>query len=121
MFRVSGLVVRVSPPAWSVLNDAHRASEPVVAKRLPLARSNPHHAHIGVYNKASSPLASRLAVGTGFLHWNHIVTIRGDEESNIHARHLYERLGFTQLGTIPGGFRMKDGHYENICPYYHEL
>ena len=42
-------------------------------------------------------------------------------ESNIHARHLYERLGFTQLGTIPGGFRMKDGRYENICPYCHEL
>ena len=42
-------------------------------------------------------------------------------ENNIHARHLYERLGFTQLGTIPGGFRIKDGHYENICPYYHEL
>ena len=42
-------------------------------------------------------------------------------ESNIHARHLYERLGFIQLGIIPGGFRMKDGHYENICPYYHEL
>lgn len=42
-------------------------------------------------------------------------------ESNIHARHLYERLGFIQLGTIPGGFRMKDGHYENICPYYREL
>ena len=42
-------------------------------------------------------------------------------ESNIHARHLYERLGFIQLGTIPEGFRMKDGHYENICPYYKEL
>ena len=42
-------------------------------------------------------------------------------ESNTHARHLYERLGFIQLGTIPGGFRMKDGHFENICPYYHEL
>jgi len=42
-------------------------------------------------------------------------------ESNVHARHLYERLGFKQLGTIPGGFRMKDGHYENICPYYREL
>ncbi len=41
--------------------------------------------------------------------------------SNIHARHLYERLGFIQLGTIPGGFRMKDGHYEDICPYYHSL
>lgn len=42
-------------------------------------------------------------------------------ESNIHARHLYERLGFTQLGTITGGFRMRDGHYENICPYFIEL
>lgn len=42
-------------------------------------------------------------------------------ESNIHARHLYERLGFRQLGTIPGGFRMKDGHYENISPYYRTL
>ena len=42
-------------------------------------------------------------------------------ETNIHARHLYERLGFNQLGTIPGGFRMKDGRYENICPYYIEL
>ncbi|MDE6738989.1 MAG: GNAT family N-acetyltransferase, partial [Lachnospiraceae bacterium] len=42
-------------------------------------------------------------------------------ESNIYARRLYERLGFIQLGTIPNGFKMKDGHFENICPYYHEL
>ena len=41
--------------------------------------------------------------------------------SNIHARHLYERIGFRQLGTIPGGFLMKDGSYEDICPYYIEL
>lgn len=40
---------------------------------------------------------------------------------NTHARHLYERLGFEQLGVIPGGFRMKDGHYEDICPYYRVL
>ena len=39
-------------------------------------------------------------------------------ETNIHARHLYERIGFKQLGVIPKGFRMKDGRFENICPYY---
>lgn len=53
--------------------------------------------------------------GYGVLQFNAVV------ESNIHTRHLYERLGFVQLGTIPNGFRMKDGHFENICPYYHEL
>ena len=53
--------------------------------------------------------------GFGVLQFNAVV------ESNIHARHLYERRGFIQLGTIPKGFRMKDGSYENICPYYHEL
>ena len=42
-------------------------------------------------------------------------------ETNYSARHLYERLGFKQLGVIPKGFKMKDGHYENICPYYIEL
>ena len=42
-------------------------------------------------------------------------------ESNASARHLYERLGFKQLGTIPKGFKMDDGHYENICPYFIEL
>ena len=57
--------------------------------------------------------AKRL--GFGVLQFNAVV------ESNVHARHLYERLGFVQLGTIPNGFRMKDGHFENICPYYYEL
>ena len=42
-------------------------------------------------------------------------------ESNIHARHLYERIGFSLLGIVPGGFRLKNGEYENICLYYIEL
>ncbi|MBQ9026619.1 MAG: GNAT family N-acetyltransferase [Methanobrevibacter sp.] len=42
-------------------------------------------------------------------------------KSNDSARHLYETLGFRQLGTIPGGFRLKDGTYEDICPYFIEL
>jgi len=53
--------------------------------------------------------------GFGVLQFNAVVA------TNTHARHLYESLGFVQLGTIPKGFRMKDGHYEDICPYYHEL
>ena len=55
------------------------------------------------------------AIGFTVLQFNAVV------ETNIHARHLYERIGFTQLGVIPNGFRMKDGHFENICPYYIEL
>ena len=41
--------------------------------------------------------------------------------TNTVARKLYESLGFVQLGTIPGGFRMPDGTYEDICPYYLSL
>ncbi len=41
--------------------------------------------------------------------------------TNIHALHLYKRLGFTPLGTIPRGFRRKDGHYEDIVVHYKEL
>lgn len=53
--------------------------------------------------------------GFSVLQFNAVVA------TNTHARHLYERLGFTQLGTISKGFRMKDGHYEDICPYYRTL
>ena len=56
-----------------------------------------------------------------YIHGFKILQFNAVVESNTHARHLYERLGFIQLGTIPGGFLMKDGHYENICPYYRLL
>lgn len=54
-------------------------------------------------------------------HGFEIVQLNAVVASNIHARRLYERLGFIQLGTIPGGFRMKDGSYADICPYYRTL
>ncbi len=60
-------------------------------------------------------LAQAKAHGFGVLQFNAVV------EGNVHARHLYERLGFTQLGTIPRGFRMKDGSFANICPYFKEI
>ena len=70
--------------------------------------------HIGE-KLVSDCLVQGKAHGYGVLQFNAVVA------SNVHARHLYERLGFVQLGVIPKGFRMKDGSYEDICPYYHEL
>ena len=70
--------------------------------------------HIGEKLVADSLISAR-ALGFRVLQFNAVV------ESNRSARHLYERLGFVQMGVIPGGFRRKDGRYENICPYYHTL
>ena len=53
--------------------------------------------------------------GFGVLQFNAVVA------SNVHALHLYKRIGFTPLGVIPGGFRMPDGHYEDIIPHYYDL
>ena len=53
--------------------------------------------------------------GFGVLQFNAVVA------SNVHALHLYKRIGFTPLGGIPGGFRMPDGHYEDIIPHYYDL
>ena len=57
-------------------------------------------------------MAAAGELGFGILQFNAVVA------DNIAARRLYERLGFTQLGTIPGGFRLNSGEYVDICPYY---
>lgn len=54
-------------------------------------------------------------LGFKILQFNAVVA------ENIHARHLYKRLGFIELGTIPGGFRMPDGRFADIVPQYIEL
>ena len=41
--------------------------------------------------------------------------------SNAPALHLYEKIGFKQLGVIPGGFLNKDGEYEDIIPHIYDL
>lgn len=77
-------------------------------------RSDKRGLHIGE-KLVSDCLLHGKKHGFGVMQFNAVVA------SNIHARHLYERIGFRQLGVIPKGFRMKDGHYEDICPYYYEL
>lgn len=73
-----------------------------------------HGEHIGE-KLVTDCLAQAKQHGFGILQFNAVV------ENNVHARHLYKRLGFVQIGTVPKGFRMKDGTYQNICLYYHEL
>lgn len=41
--------------------------------------------------------------------------------TNAAAIRLYEKLGFTRLGTIPGGFELADGSYTDIIAYYKVL
>ena len=60
-------------------------------------------------------LAEAKRAGFSIMQFNAVVA------TNLHALHLYKRLGFTPLGTIPRGFRMKDGHYEDIVVHYKEL
>lgn len=60
-------------------------------------------------------LVQGKTAGFRILQFNAVVA------SNTAALALYEKLGFTKLGIIPGGFRLKDGSYEDICPFYHEL
>ena len=54
-------------------------------------------------------------LGFKILQFNAVV------KSNTHAIKLYEKLGFIKLGTIKGGFRLKDGKFEDIIPFYINL
>lgn len=54
-------------------------------------------------------------LGYRILQFNAVV------KSNESALALYQKLGFTQLGSIPNGFLLKDGSYEDIILHYIEL
>lgn len=60
-------------------------------------------------------IAQAKRLGFRVLQFNAVVV------TNEAAVHLYDKLGFKRLGTIPGGFRMKDGTYEDIILFYIEL
>ena len=60
-------------------------------------------------------IAKAKELGFRVLQFNAVVS------TNEAALKLYKKLGFTQLGTIPKGFRMENGEYEDIIPHYIEL
>ena len=74
-------------------------------------KSNLRGKHIGeILVKHCIEKAREL--GFRILQFNAVVA------ENIHARNLYRRLGFIELGIIPGGFRMPDGNFADIVPQY---
>ena len=54
-------------------------------------------------------------LGFRILQFNAVVA------TNAAALHLYQELGFVQLGTIPNGFALDDGTYEDIIVHYKTL
>lgn len=60
-------------------------------------------------------LKTAKELGFRILQFNAVVS------SNTAALALYKKLGFIPLGTIPGGFLLKNGSYEDIIPHYHLL
>ncbi|MDO4841700.1 MAG: N-acetyltransferase [Phoenicibacter congonensis] len=55
------------------------------------------------------------SLGYRILQFNAVVA------SNVHALHLYERIGFKKIGCIEGGFRNKQGEYEDMFAYFYPL
>ncbi len=54
-------------------------------------------------------------IGFKILQFNAVVA------TNERALRLYKKLGFTQLGVIPKGFKLDNGQFEDIIPHYIEL
>lgn len=74
-------------------------------------RSDLRGHHIGGY-LVKDCIKKAREIGYGVLQFNAVVA------TNEAALKLYKKLGFTQLGVIPKGFRMKNGQYEDIIPHY---
>lgn len=70
--------------------------------------------HIGEYLVKDS-MKTAASLSFRILQFNAVVA------TNLAAIKLYKKLGFTQLGTIAGGFKMPDCTYADIIPFYIEL
>lgn len=70
--------------------------------------------HIGEQLVRDS-LTKARELGFRVLQFNAVV------KSNASAIHLYQKLAFKELGSIPGGFRMPDGSYQDIVLFYRQL
>lgn len=54
-------------------------------------------------------------LGYRYMQFNGVV------DTNIHARHLYQRCGFKEIGVVPKGFQIRDGSYQDMHIYWLNL
>jgi L-amino acid N-acyltransferase YncA len=116
-----------SPPGLTVVatDDSGRI--------LGTAKMTPNQAGPGRHIANASFMVSSLARGQGVgrafcefsLHWAREQGFAGMQfnavaETNVHAIRLYEQLGFTIIGTVPGGFdhpeKGRVGLHIMFCP-----
>lgn len=79
-----------------------------------LVRADLRGKHIGEMLVKDS-IRQAKAQGFRYMQFNGVV------DTNIHARHLYQRCGFKEVGVIPKGFRIKDGSYQDMHIMYLNL
>lgn len=60
-------------------------------------------------------LAQGKRLGFRILQFNAVVA------TNHSAIRLYKSLGFVPMATLPGAFRMDDGSWQDLIPFYHTL
>lgn len=63
----------------------------------------------------SDSLRQAKKLGFGILQFNAVAA------DNFSAIHIYDKLGFVQLGKIPNGFQKDDGSFKDIFLYYYDL
>ena len=66
-------------------------------------------------------LIVRDSLSSGRKNGFRILQFNAVTASNKGAQALYEKIGFTQVGMIPAGFRRGDGTYDDIFIYYINL
>lgn len=63
----------------------------------------------------SHSLEQARRVGYRGMQFNSVVSV------NTASLTLWQRLGFTRIGTVPNGFRLRDGHYVDTYILYRSL
>lgn len=75
----------------------------------------------GIRGQSVGEYLVRDSIESARAHGFRIIQFNAVVATNARAIHLYNKIGFKRLGTIPAGFRMDDGSYSDITLFYISL